>query len=192
VTWRIILLEIAIRRRWEHCGHKEMDIVSTATVIRSAVAFKWYSTGTKEPKVYHYTNRSLNHWYKGGWIHAFMLFTPNCDPPFWMSQHQTKKHFSSLLFSKIEPVWILASLSCSQLTGGVSSAAAVAPLLQGWLYCAFRDALLHLGCNKWLFELLFVFLSAQQGIFTHRTPGYFLFFWPFSVNPRDGCVWISL
>ncbi|KAK0140286.1 hypothetical protein N1851_022728 [Merluccius polli] len=33
MTWRVILLEVAIRR-WVHCGHKGMDMVSNNTQIQ--------------------------------------------------------------------------------------------------------------------------------------------------------------
>ncbi len=47
VTWYIILLEVAIRR-WVHCSHKGMDMVSNNTQV--AVVFKWCSIRTKGPK----------------------------------------------------------------------------------------------------------------------------------------------
>ncbi len=42
----IMLLEVAIRR-WVHCSHKGIDMVSNNTQV---VAFKQYSIGTKGPK----------------------------------------------------------------------------------------------------------------------------------------------
>ncbi len=47
VTWCIILLEVAIRR-WVHCSHKGMDMV---TKNIQAVAFKQCSIGTKGAKL---------------------------------------------------------------------------------------------------------------------------------------------
>lgn len=42
-----------------HCGHKGMALAP-----------------------HHYTT-SLNHWYRAGWIYAFILFTPNSGPTIW-------------------------------------------------------------------------------------------------------------
>ncbi len=60
--------------------------------------------------------------------------------------HQTRQHFFNLLLYNFgEPVQIVASVSCSQLTGaapGVSSAAVV-HLLQDSTCCVFRDGVLH-------------------------------------------------
>ncbi len=36
VTWCIILLEVAIRR-WVHCSHKEIDMVSNNTQVRCGI-----------------------------------------------------------------------------------------------------------------------------------------------------------
>ncbi len=45
--------------------------------------------------------------------------------------------------------------------------------------CIQRWHFAYLGYNEWLFELLLPI---------YHLTGYFLFFGPFSVNPRDGCV----
>ncbi len=83
------------------------------------------------------------------------------------------------------------------------SSAAVAHLIQGSMCCAFRDDILHIlvltsvyecycclsiiskqsAHSPLTFDINKAFSSTQLS-FT----GYFLFFRPFSVNPRDGCV----
>lgn len=72
---------------------------------------------------------SLNRWSEAGWIHAFMCFTPNSDPPvfkFWDSSDQAK------VFGLEESAWSLASASCSYLCSPSALSHAV----------LFRDALL--------------------------------------------------
>ena len=83
------------------------------------------------------------------------------------------------------------------------SSAAVAHLLQGSTCCVFRDALLHTSVvtSGYLSSCCLSISSNQSGpspltsgINKAFSPtelpltGYFLFFGPFSVNPRDGCV----
>ncbi len=83
------------------------------------------------------------------------------------------------------------------------SSAAVAHLLQGSTCCAFRDGILHIlvVMSGYLSYCCLSIISYQ---FSHspltndinkafpstQLPlvGYLLFFRPFSVNPRDGCV----
>ncbi len=83
------------------------------------------------------------------------------------------------------------------------SSAAVAHLLQGLMCCAFRDVVLHtlvvtsgylsycclsiisnLSAHSPLTSDINKAFSSTQLLFT----GYFLFFGPFSVNPRDVCA----
>jgi len=115
--------------------------------------------------------------------------------------HQNRQRFGEL-------VWIVASVSCSLLTGvapGVSSAA-VAHLCQSYMLCIQRCSYAYLWCKEWLFELLLPFYllksvwlfssdlwHQQRGISPTELPltGYFCFFWKFSVNPWNGCVWKS-
>ncbi len=91
VTWCIILLEVAIRS-WEHCSHKEMDMVSNNTQVGCGDA-QLVLRGPKCAKniSHHYTTTSsLNRWDKAGWIHAFMFFTPNSNPTIWMSEQKSR------------------------------------------------------------------------------------------------------
>ncbi len=82
------------------------------------------------------------------------------------------------------------------------SSAAVAHLLQGSMCCAFRDGLLQIlvVTSGYLSYCCLSIISNQSAHYPltsdksarHIHPhncrtGYFLFFGPFSVNPRDGC-----
>ncbi len=80
------------------------------------------------------------------------------------------------------------------------SFAAVAHLLQGSKCCAFRDGILHtlVVTSGYLSDCCLFIISNQSAHspltstrhFRPQLPltGYFLFFGPFSVNPRDGCA----
>lgn len=83
----------------------------------------------------------------------------------------------------------------------VWSAAAVAHLFKGSMFCAFRDDVI-LSSNNWSFELLLPFYHLEpvcpvcsdpshlQGIFAYTTASLDISFFPkpFCVNPRDGCA----
>ncbi len=106
-------------------------------------------SGSNSAKNISPTHYSLSYWYKTGWMHAFMLFTPNSAPAIWMSQQksrlQIRQPFSNLLLSSFgEPVWIVAlfPLFLADRSGTLCSSAALAHLLQGSMCCAFRDALM--------------------------------------------------
>ncbi len=98
----------------------------------------------------------------------------------------------------MEPVWIVATISCSS--------AAVAHLLQGSTCFAFRDGILHtLVVTSGYLSYCCISIISNQSAHSPLTSdidkafsstqlpltGYFLFFWPFSVNPKDGCAWKS-
>jgi len=157
---------------------------------------------------HHYSTSSLNQCYKAGWIHAF--FTLNSDPTILTLQQKSRLNtpgntflifYCPVLGSLCELLYSLSFqfLSDRSVTGVCSAAGAL--LLQGLTCCVFRDALLHLGCNS-LFELILFFYQLNQSDHSPLTSGinkafsptilpltaYFLFFGPFSVKPRDGCV----
>ncbi len=159
VTWCIILLEVAIRR-WVHCSHKGMDMVSNNTITNDA---KLELRGPKcakkispAPLHHHHQPEPLR---QGRMDPCFRVIYDK----FWpyhlkvaaeIETLKTRQRFSNLLLSNFgEPVRILASIS----TPGVvfcccsPSAAGIAVLcVQRW-YSA------YLGCNEWLFELLLHF-----------------------------------
>jgi len=85
----------------------------------------------------------------------------------------------------------------------VWSSAALVHLLQGSTRCAFRDGILHtlVVMSDYLSYCCLSIISNQSAhspltsdinkafSFTQlQLTGYFLFFGPFSVNPRDGCA----
>ncbi len=60
------------------------------------------SVPRKYPTHHYTTTSSLNRWYKAGWIHAFIFFTPNSDSTIWISQQietQIRQIFSNLFQS---------------------------------------------------------------------------------------------
>ncbi len=84
------------------------------------------------------------------------------------------------------------------------SSAAVAHLLQDSMCCAFRDGILHtLVVTSDYLNYCFLSIISNKSAHSPLTSdinkafsstqlpltGYFLFFRPFSVNPRDGCAW---
>ncbi len=88
----------------------------------------------------------------------------------------------------------------------VWSSAAGAHLLQGSTCCVFRDGILQIlvVTSGYLSYCCLSIISNQsvhsplisdinKAFSSTQLPltGYFLFFRPFSVNPRDGCVWKS-
>ncbi len=78
-----------------HCCHKAMDMVNNNTQVGCGVktVLNWYWGAQNVPRKYpshHYTSRSLILLYKTGWIHAFMLFTPNSDPTIWILQWKSR------------------------------------------------------------------------------------------------------
>ncbi len=83
------------------------------------------------------------------------------------------------------------------------SSAAVAHLLQGSVCCAFRDGILYtLVVTSGYLRYCCLSIISNQSAHSPLTSdinkafsstqlpftGYFLFFRPFSVNPRDGCA----
>ncbi len=88
---------------------------------------------------------------QAGWIHGFMLFTPNSDPIIWMLQHKSRLIRPGNVFqsSIVQFWWSLCELypPCAVLIWPerhpVWSSAAGVHLLQGSTCCEFRDGILH-------------------------------------------------
>ncbi len=202
VTWCIILLEVA--------SEDEYTVVIkgwtwSATILKLAVEFKRYSIGTKRPKV---CQENIPH-----------TITP--PPPAWTVETRQDGSMLSYSLRQIltlpseccsrnressdQAMFIQSSI----VRHPVWSSAAVTHLLQGSTCCAFRDGFLHtlvvqlvtsgyLSCcclsiisnqsaqSPLTSDINKVFSSTQLPL-----TGYFLFFGPFSVNPKDGCAWKS-
>ncbi len=185
------------------------------------MVFKRCSIGTKRPKVCqeNISPTSLHHQHQpeplrqSRMIHAFLFFTPNSDPTSeCCSRNQDSSEqatFFNLLLSSFgdlcESYPPCAVLSWQE-RHPVWSSAAGAHLLQGSTCCVFRDGILQiLVVTSGYLSYCCLSIISNQSVHSPLTSdinktfsstqlpftGYFLFFGPFSVNPRDGCVWKS-
>ncbi len=184
------------------------------------MVFKRCSIGTKGPKCakkifptplhHHHQPEPLRQGRMNPCFHdLYAKFWPHHLNAAEIQSHHTRQRFSNLLLSGYsESVWIVSSVSCSYLTGAapVWSSAAGAHLLQGSTCCVFRDGILHIlvVTSGYLSYCCLSIISNQsahspltsdinKAFSSTQLPltGYFLFFRPFSVNPRDGCAWKS-
>ncbi len=123
--------------------------------------------------------------------------------------HQTRQRFSNLLLSNFgESVWIVSSVSCSYLTGAAPGVVFCcwSPSASGFdVLCVQRCILHNLVVTSGYLSYCCLSIISNQSVHSPLTSdinktfsstqlpltGYFLFFGPFSVNPRDGCVWKS-
>ncbi len=159
------------------------------------MAFKLCSIGTKGPKVCqenipHTITPPPTAWTIEIRQDGSMLSCSSDQATFFQSSIVTIA-FPVLSWQERHPVW---------------SSAAVAHLLQGSTCCAFRDGILHtlVVTSGYLSYCCLSIISNQsahspltsdinKAFSSTQLPltGYFLLFWPFSVNPRDGCAWKS-
>ncbi len=116
-------------RRWVHCSHKGMDMVSNNTQV-GLWRFKRCSIGTKGPKVcqeniLHTITPPTSAWTvetrQDGSLLLCSLSQILTLPSECRSRNRDssdQETFSNLLLSNFgEPVWIISSVSCSYLTG---------------------------------------------------------------------------
>ncbi len=117
--------------------------------------------------------------------------------------HQTRQRFS-IFYCPVLVILCELYPPCAVLIWPerhpVWSSAAGVHLLQGSMCCVFRDGILQIlvvtsgYLSYFLSSLTSPFSSDINKAFSSTQlplTGYFLFFRPFSVNPRDGCVWKS-
>ncbi len=184
-----------------HCSRKGMDMASNNTQVGCGIltVLNWYKCAKKIPPTplnHHHQPEPLRQRLSCS-LRQILTLSSECN-----SRNPDSSHVSNLLLSNFgDPVWIVASVSCSYLTEWqpVWFSAAGTHLLQGSTCCVFR----YVFCRTWLvIWVTVVFLSSLTSPFSSdinkalsstQLPltGYFIFFGPFSVNPRDGCVWKS-
>ncbi len=150
---------------------------------------------------------------QGRMIHAFMFFTPNSDPTSECCSRNRdssdRQRFSNLLLSSFgESVWIVSSVSCSYQTGAAPGVVFCcwSPSDSGFdVLCVQRCILQTLVVTSGYLSYCYLSIISNQSVHSPLTSdinkafsstqllltGYFLFFRPVSVNPRDGCVWKS-
>ncbi len=156
---------------------------------------------------------SLNRWDKAGWsmlsCSLRQILTLHLNVAAEIETHQTRQSFYNLLCPVFgDPVWIVSSVCCSYLTGAAPGVVFCcwSHLLQGSMCCVFRDGILQiLVVTSGYLSYCCLSIISNQSVHSPLTSdinktfsstqlplaGYFLFFRPFSVNPRDGCVWKS-
>ncbi len=122
---------------------------------------------------------------------------------------ETRQRFYNLLLSSFgESVWIVSSVCCSYLTGAAPGVVFCcwSPSASGFdVLCVQRCILQILVVTSGYLSYCCLSIIYNQSAHSPLTSdinkafsstqlpltGYFLFFRPFSVNPRDGCVWKS-
>ncbi len=183
------------------------------------MAFKQCSIGTNEPKVCQ-ENTSHTITPPPAWtvetsqddpcFHVlYTKFWPNHLNAAEIKTHPTRQRFSNLLLSSFgDPVWIVSSVCCSYLTGAAPGVVFCcwSPSASGFDVLYVQRCILHtLVVTSGYLSYCCLSIISNQSVHSPLTSdlnktfsstqlpltGYFLFFRPFSVNPRDGCVWKS-
>ncbi len=169
----------------------------------------WYQVCQENIPRHHYTTTSsLNRWDKAGWsmlswsLRQILTLHLNVAE---IETHQTRQRFCPVLVILCELYPPCAVLIWPERHPVWSSAAGV-HLLQGSMCCVFRDGILQiLVVTSGYLSYCCLSIISNQSVHSPLTSdinktfsstqlpltGYFLFFRPFSVNPRDGCVWKS-
>ncbi len=150
---------------------------------------------------------------QGRMIHAFMFFTPNSDPtPECSSKNRDSSDQATFLQSSFVQFWwvcvncILRVLFLSDRSGTGVVFCCWSPSASGFdVLCVQRCILYNLVVTSGYLCYCCLSIISNQSAHSPLTSdinktfsstqlpltGYFLFFGPFSVNPRDGCVWKS-
>ncbi len=109
-------------RRWVHCSHKGMDMVSNNTQVDCGVLNnpQLVLRGPKCAKkisptpLHHQQPEPLRQGRMDPCCTLHQILTLHLNVAAEIETHQTKQHFSNLLLSNFgEPVWIVSSVSCS-------------------------------------------------------------------------------
>ncbi len=153
----IILLEVAIIR-WVHCSHKGMDMFKICSNPKCA-------NKISPTPLHHHQHQPelLRQGRMDPYFHVlYTKFWPyHLNVAAEIETHQTRQRFSNLLLSNFgELVRIVASVSCSELTGAAPGVVfcCCRPSASGFdVLCVQRWYSAYLGCNEWLFELLLPF-----------------------------------
>ncbi len=169
------------------------------------MAFKRYTVGTKGPnvcqeKIPHTIIPTPPAWTVETRQDGSILLCSLCQIPTLPSESRSRNQDSSdqatFFQSSILQFW-RACANCSLcflfVAHPVSSSTAVAHLFQGLTCCAFRYGIPHtlvVMCDYLSYCSLST-ISNQSAHSPLTSTRHFLFFGPFSVNPRDVYSWIS-
>ncbi len=166
------------------------------------------------PHTHYTTTSSLNRWDKAGWsmlsCSLHQILTLHLNVAAEIETHQTRQTFSTIFYCPVLVILCELYPPCAVLIWPerhpVWSSAAGVHLLQDSMCCVFRDGILQiLVVTSDYLSYCCLSIISNQSVHSPLTSdinkafsstqllltGYFLFFEPFSVNTRDGCVWKS-
>ncbi len=175
----------ALRHGVVYCWKKPSEDGYTVVIK----GWTWSATISPAPLHHHHQPEPLRQGRMDPCFHVlytkFWLYHLNAAE---IKTHQIRQRFINLLLSNFgEPVWIVASVSCSYLTGVAPGVVfcCCSPSASGFdVLCIQRWYSTYLGCNEWLFELLLlssltslsILLWHQKCIFVHITAAHWIFY----------------